>query len=100
MDFTMDQAILEQVNPVFNTAKMTLFQLSGTGNRDAAAIADSLGLTLEQTQNSATSTALPEQVIAGTITMDIRYNTMGKLAEESHCTVHVDLPCGYTPRTI
>lgn len=100
MDFTIDQAILEQVNPVFNTAKMTLFQLSGTGNRDAAAIADSLGLTLEQTQNSATSTALPEQVVAGTITMDIRYNTMGKLAEASRCPVHVDLPCGYTPRAI
>ena len=71
MDFTIDQAILEQVNPVFNTAKMTLFQLSGTGNRDAATISNKLGLTIEGTQNSATSTALPEQVLAGTITMDI-----------------------------
>ena len=100
MDVTFDQTILERVNPVFNTAKMTLFQLSGTGDQDAAAIAAKLGLTLEETQNSATSKALPEQVLAGAITMDIRYSTMGKLAEASGCPVHVDLPCGYTPRAI
>ena len=100
MDFTIDQDILERVNPVFNTAKMTLFQLSDAGDRDAVAIASKLGLTLEESQNSATSTALPEQVLAGAICMDIRFNTIGKLAEESHCPLHVDLPCGYTPRAI
>lgn len=39
---------LEQANPVFNTAKMTLFQLSGTGDADAAAISEKLGLTMER----------------------------------------------------
>ena len=100
MNDTIDQNILERVNPVFNTAKMTLFQLSDAGDCDAAAIASKLGLTLEDTQNSATSKALPEQVIASEITMDIRFNTMGKLSEESRCPLHVDLPCGYTPRAI
>ena len=34
----IDQNILEQTNPVFNTAKMTLFQLADSGSTDAAAI--------------------------------------------------------------
>ena len=96
----VDLTILERTNPVFNTAKMTLYQLSGTGDQDAAAIADALGLTLEETQNSATTTALPEQLLAGEITMDMRFNIMSRLAAESDCPVHVDLPCGYTPRAI
>lgn len=37
-----DQNILEQTNPVFNTAKMTLFQLADAGNKDAAAICERL----------------------------------------------------------
>ena len=47
-----DQSVLERVNPVFNTAKMTIFQLAAAGNQDAAAIANKLGLSFEQTQNS------------------------------------------------
>ncbi len=46
----VDYALLEKVNPVFNTAKMTLFQLAANGDRDAAALAESMGLTLEATQ--------------------------------------------------
>ena len=55
----MDQTILERVNPVFNTAKMTIFQLAATGNKDAARIAEKLNLSFEQTQNSASSKASP-----------------------------------------
>ncbi len=33
---TVDYTLLEKVNPVFNTAKMTLFQLAANGDRDAA----------------------------------------------------------------
>lgn len=58
-----------------------------------------MGLTLEATQNSATTTASPEQVLGGTIMLETRYRTMERLAEESGCTL-VDLPCGYTPRAI
>lgn len=96
----VDMTILERTNPVFNTAKMTLYQLSAVGDPDAAAIAKELGLTMEETQNSKTTTAGSEQILAGEITMDIRFNIMSRLAEESGCPVHVDLPCGYTPRAI
>ena len=98
-DATVDYALLEKVNPVFNTAKMTLFQLAANGDADAAALAKRMGLTQEATQNSATTQASPEQVLGGTIMMEIRYRTMARLAEESGYTL-VDLPCGYTPRAI
>ena len=95
----VDYTLLEKVNPVFNTAKMTLFQLAANGNRDAAALAKSMGLTLEATQDSANTKASPEQVLGGTIMLEARYRTMACLAEGSGCTL-VDMPCGYTPRAI
>ncbi len=98
-DGTFDYALLEKVNPVFNTAKMTLFQLAASDNADAATLAKHMGLTQEATQNSTTTKASPEQILGGTIMMEIRYRTMAKLAEESGYTL-VDLPCGYTPRAI
>ena len=98
-DAVVDYALLEKVNPVFNTAKMTLFQLAANGDADAAMLAKRMGLTLEATQNSATTKASPEQVLGGTIMLEIRYRTMARLAKESGYTL-VDLPCGYTPRAI
>ena len=98
-DAAVDYAVLEKVNPVFNTAKMTLFQLAANGNADAAVLAKRMGLTREATQNSATTKASPEQVLGGTIMLETRYRTMAMLAEASGHTL-VDLPCGYTPRAI
>ena len=77
----VDMTILERTNPVFNTAKMTLYQLSAVGDPDAAAIAKELDLTMEETQNSKTTTAGSEQILAGEITMDIRFNIMSRLAD-------------------
>ena len=96
----IDQNILEQTNPVFNTAKMTLFQLADSGNKDALAICEKLGLTREGTQNSRTTTASPEQMEAAALLIETRYRTMGILAEKSGCGTCVDLPCGYTPRAV
>ena len=45
----MDFALLERVNPVFQTAKMTLFQLAANGDEDAIVLAKNMGLTLEAT---------------------------------------------------
>ena len=60
---TIDNDLLERVNPVFQTAKMTLFQLAANGDPDAAALAGAMGLTREATQDSANTTASPEQVL-------------------------------------
>ena len=72
---------------------------AANGDQDAEVLAKNMGLTLEATQNSKTTTASPEQVLGGTIMLESRYRTMARLAEESGYT-QVDVPCGYTPRAI
>ena len=94
----MDQNLLERVNPVFNTAKMTVFQLAAAGVGDAASVAEKLNLSFEETQNSATTTVAPEQMTANMILVETRWRTCAAIAEETGCKTLVDLPCGYTPR--
>ena len=95
MNEQFDHAMLERINPVFNTAKMTLFQLSYTGDQDAIRIAEKLGLTMENTQQESTE----EELLSNSIILETRFRTMGVLAEKTGLT-EVDLPCGYTPRAI
>ncbi len=96
INFEIDQSFLERINPVFNTAKMTLFQLASTGDKNAAEIAERLKLTHEGTQDG----AAPEELLTNSIILETRYRTMGALAEKSGYATEVDLPCGYTPRAI
>ena len=95
-DFDIDRALLERINPVFNTAKMTLFQLAATGDKNAAEISHRLGLTKEGTQDSATQ----DELLLNSIILETRYRTMGALAEKAAPATKVDMPCGYTPRAI
>ena len=94
----MDQNLLERVNPVFNTAKMTVFQLAAAGEKDAALVAEKLGLSFEETQNSVSTTVSPEQMTANMILVETRWRTCAAIAQETGCKTIVDLPCGYTPR--
>lgn len=95
----IDQGLLERTNPIFNTAKMTLFQLAATGHEDAKAVAKKLNLTQKDTQDSKTVKADEADLFINSIIMEVRYFTNGKLAKESGFT-EVDLPCGFTPRAI
>ena len=95
----IDQDILERTNPIFNTARMTLFQLAATGHDDAKALAERLNLTREDTQDSKTVKADATDLFINSVIMEVRYFTSGKLAKESGFTV-VDLPCGFTPRAL
>ena len=95
----IDQDLLERTNPIFNTARMTLFQLAATGHDDARDLVEWLNLTREDTQDSKTVKADEDDLFVNSIVMDVRYSTNGKLAEESGFTV-ADLPCGFTPRAL
>ena len=97
---SVDFDLMERANPVFNTAKMTLFQLSASGNEYAAAIAEKLGLTYDNAQNSKSTKVSPEIAVLSNIILETRYKTMAALAEKSGCPTEVDMPCGYTPRAI
>ena len=96
LNLDLDQEFLERINPVFNTAKMTLFQLASAGDKNASEIADRLKLTREGTQDDITA----EELLSNSIILETRYRTMGALAEKSGYATEVDLPCGYTPRAI
>ena len=94
----MDQNLLERVNPVFNTAKMTVFQLAAAGEQDAVRVAEKLNLSFEETQNSVSTTVSPEQMTSNVILVETRWRTCAAIAEKTGCKTVVDLPCGYTPR--
>ena len=95
----IDHDLLERSNPIFTTARMTLFQLAAAGHDDAQDVAEKLNLTRKDTQNSTTVNVDDDDLFVNSIIMDVRYFTNGKLAKESGFTVF-DLPCGFTPRAI
>ena len=93
------QSFFEKTNPVFNTAKTTLFQLARLGDPYAAAISEQMGLT-EDTQKSRSFSMSPEEEATFRIVLETRYHMMGALARNSGFPVLADLPCGYTPRAV
>ncbi|MEE3468141.1 MAG: STAS domain-containing protein [Eubacterium sp.] len=90
--------LLERVNPVYNTAKMTVFQLASMGDEDAIKVSQKLGLTMEETQNSEHTQTTEEQQKIGVVMLEARYKTAEIIAEKTGYKTLVDLPCGYTPR--
>ena len=90
---------MERSNPIFNTAKMTLFQLAASGEPDSVRMVEKLGLT-EATQNSATTTSDAVKLLLESILMDMRYHTVEKLAMAQGDFTEIDLPCGYLPKAL
>ena len=95
-----DLKILERVNPVFNTAKMCLYQLAMIGDKDAIAISEKLGLEKNETQNGTETAISEDQLKVSLAMMETRYRTMEAMEKAAGCRTIVDLPCGYTPRGI
>ena len=98
-EIEINQDLLERTNPIFTTARMTLFQLAAAGHEDAKDLAESLNLTRKDTQDSKTIRADERDLFVNSIIMEARYATNGKIAGESGFT-EVDLPCGFTPRAL
>ena len=98
-EIKVDAELLERANPIFNTAKMTLFQLAASGDRDSVRMAEQLGLT-ETTQNSTTTTSDAVKLLIESLLMDMRYHTIEKLAMEEGDFTEIDLPCGYLPKAL
>lgn len=95
-DVSHDLELLERVNPVFNTAKMTLFALAASGYDSAKDMACALGLTKEDSDRAKE----PDEQTISNIVTETRFRATGTLAQQSGCGTVVDLPCGYTPRSI
>ena len=99
-ELKIDRQLQEATNPVSGTAEMTLFELAEDGDREAAAIAEKLGLTFEGTQTAGSDRMTPEDMVAFRIVLEVRYRTMEQLALMTDCKTAADLPCGYTPLAI
>lgn len=95
----INQDVLERANPVFNTAKMTLYQLAAAGDEDSIRVVKELGFTKE-TQNSATTSSNSEKLLLESLLMDMRYHTMEKMAMKEGAFTEIDLPCGYLPKAL
>ena len=98
-DIEVDAELLERANPIFNTAKMTLYQLAASGDEDSIRLVEKLGLT-EDTQNSATTTSDAVKLLIESLLMDMRYHTIEKMAMSEGDFTEVDLPCGYLPKAL
>jgi len=98
-DVNVDGELLERANPIFNTAKMTLYQLAASGDEDSIRLVEKLGFT-EDTQNSATTTSDAVKLLIESLLMDMRYHTIEKLAMEEGDFTEIDLPCGYLPKAL
>ena len=91
---------VERANPVFNTAKATVYQLAMSGNKDAIKLVEALKMTREETQASADYNLNDEKIFPNLLMMETRYGTVMNMVLNSGCKTEVDLPCGYTPRAI
>lgn len=92
--------LLERTNPVFQTAKFTLFQLAASGDSYAEKIVQKMGMT-EMTQVAKGSQNIrPETIICNYLMMETRFRGTMQYALDFGVKNFVDLPCGYTPRAL
>lgn len=96
----IDRTLQERSNPVFNTAKATVYQLAMSGDTEATALVSAMGMTQSATQSSSGYRLPREMLLANTLMMETRYRTIMAMALDSGCKTEVDLPYGYTPRGI
>lgn len=94
----MDIHLLERVNPVFNTARMTVYHLSLTGDQDAMAMVRALKIGEEAWQIKPSDPGYEVRLKVSEVLQQIRYNATAALAESVGFETLVDLPCGYAPR--
>ena len=86
------QSILERVNPISNTGKMTICQLAEIGDEDCISISKKLNL------NYTSIKSVPEDKIISRIIMEVRYRTIESMFEKTGYNTLIDLPCGFTSR--
>ena len=90
----IDRTLQERSNPVFNTAKATVYQLAMSVDTEATALVSAMGMTQSATQRSSGYRLPREMLLANTLMMETRYRTIMAMALDSGCKTEVDLPCG------
>lgn len=92
----MASILLDQTNPVYNTAKLTLSILSRAGVPEAVDYAERLGFTdirKNYDVNEDNGSELPQAIL-----QEARYAFLNRVIRESKCKNIVDIACGFSPR--
>lgn len=91
-----NNTILNQTNPVYNTAKLTLSILGSAGVPEAVVFADKLGFTeirKEFDVHEKANSELPQAIL-----QESRYEFLNRCVRKSNCKNVVDIACGFSPR--
>ncbi len=86
----------EKANPIFNTAKMTLYWLAQSGVPNARIYLHETGFDREF--NPSTIPAFEACALPNTIGQEIRYTAINDLVRQAGNKNILDLACGYSPR--
>ena len=85
-----------RVNPVYTTGKGTAGCLAQAGNRDAAAIVGKMDLSELPSKGN-----IPDIIRKGyAVALDARFGISNEMIRRENKPYVVDLPCGYTPRSL
>lgn len=91
-----NHVILNQTNPAYNTAKLTLSNLSRAGVPEAIKFAEILGFTdmrKEYAVNEQNKSEIPQAILQNT-----RYEFINRFIREKGCKNVIDVACGFSPR--
>lgn len=91
--------VKEQANPIFNTAKFTLYNLSKSGVKEAEKYLEALGFQESQIASYGMTGDIEDKMtIPNLIVQEARYCFINRLIEEKGYKNIFDLACGFSPR--
>ncbi len=89
----------EQANPIFNTAKYTLYNLSKSGVKEAEKYLEALGFDEAQIAAYGASENIKDEImLPSLIVQEARYCFINRMIEEKGYKNILDLACGFSPR--
>ena len=91
-----NKTTFEKANPIFNTAKMTLYWLAQSGVPNARLYLHETGF--DSDFNPSTIPAFEACALPNTIAQEIRYTAINDLVRKAGNRNILDLACGYSPR--
>jgi len=95
----MNEQLLKEINPVFLTARSSIYQFAAFGNETARKIV----AFLEKDQPKELFKDMPDKItdparLVMASTLEARYAAMGEILKKYSPKVLLDIPCGYTMR--
>ena len=91
----IEHSVQARTNPIFLTGKTAVCLMADAGIPDADSIVSKLRL-----QSGDFGMSDPDMMLGNELVVEAKYRTMCRLIEDTGIQTNVDLPCGYTPKSI